>query len=130
MNYCPKCLDTSIRLEDKGVIHFIMNGKHQDTSQLLFSLENDNDKKIPGDFKNKIAEFMKWYSQFKNRSPIASIQVFTNNYYCKNKCAFSANLKFSIVDILIPAKEIVQIIKDTGKEYGIEVTLESEDIIV
>lgn len=130
MIYCPKCLDTSINLESSGVIHFIINGRHQETSQLLFSIDDFNKEKFAKEFKVKIAEFMVWYSQFKNREELSSIQVFTNNYRCKNGCAFSANLKFSVVEVLLSANEIVEIVKECGKEHGIQTNIESEDIIV
>ncbi len=130
MLYCPKCLDTSIQLESKGVVHFIINGKHQDTSQLLFNLEKDEQDEFVAQFAKKIDEFMCWYKQFKNRKPISSIQVFTNNYRCKNGCTFTANLKFSVVDILLPAAKIIEIVHNAGKQHGIEVELQSEDIVI
>ena len=129
MLYCPKCFDTTIGLEPSGVVHFVINGKHQETSQLLFNLGQDQEKFIT-QFRAKIQEFMSWYSQFKNHEPVSTIQIFTNNYRCQNGCAFSANLQFSVVDILIPAPTVVDIIREEGLKQGIKTTLQSEDIIV
>lgn len=130
MIYCPKCLDTSINLELSGVVHFIINGRHQETSQLLFSVDDFDQEKFAKEFRVKISEFMVWYSQFKNREVISSIQVFTNNYRCNNGCAFSANLKFSVVEVLLSANQIVNIVRECGREYGIETKISSEDIVV
>jgi hypothetical protein len=129
MRYCPKCFDTSINLEPRGVVHFIINGTHQETNQLLFNLAKEQDIFIQ-EFREKIQKFMTWYSQFKNHKPVSTIQIFTNNYRCTNGCTFSANLRFSVVDILIPASTVVEIIKEEGIKHGIKTTLESEDIIV
>lgn len=129
--YCPKCLDSSIQLESSGKVHFIINGKHQETSQLLFrDLLGSGPEEFLAEFEHKIDEFMKWYKQFKHRDPIRSIQVFTNNYRCKNGCAFSPNLKFSVIDTLLPAKRVVEIVRKAGDRHGIETSLKSEDIIV
>ena len=127
MLYCPKCLNSSMSLESKGVVFFTVNGKHQDSSRILFNVEK-NSEIFEEDFKKSLNNFMKWYLEFKNRAPITEFSMHTNNFRCDEGCHFTNSQKFSIINILITSQKIIEIVNKSGEEHGIEVNLKQEDL--
>ena len=127
MLYCPKCLNSTISIKSKGVAFFLVNGKQQDSSRILYNIDKDPEI-FHDDFYKALENFMKWYLNFKNRSPITKFSMYTNRFSCDSGCSFSGNTRFSVVNILISSDDIIKFINMAGKKYGIEVNLVSENI--
>ena len=122
--YCPKCFNDSLSLKPRGVIHLIINGKQMDAGRFLFNLEENDKEQLVEDLKKKINEFFAWYSNFQNKSDIEVVQILTEDMLCEHHCAIPLSTKYSIVDIIIPKKTVLKILKEIGEKYGMVISLE------
>ena len=121
--YCPKCLNNSLRLEAKGVVNIIINGKQMDAGRFLFDMGPGGEEKTIEDFKKKVDEFFKWYSNFQNKEPINYVELLSNHFKCEEGCFLSANDRFSILDIILPIDLVKTTLTEAGKKYGMDVQL-------
>ena len=121
--YCPTCLNNTIAIREEGVIDLIINGKRMDSGRFYFNLGKEKEDEIIDNLKKKFEAFFQWYSNFQNIEPIQSIRLITSNAFCRNKCKFDPNMKFSIVNIIIPAGKVKKLAYEMGHKYKIKIDL-------
>lgn len=123
--YCPKCFNNSLGICSKGVINITINGKQMDAGRFLFNLETEEKKKqLKPALKLKLQEFFKWYSNFQNKAPITFVTLDTSDMRCDEGCGILAKSRFSIIDVLIPKSEFVELLAIEAERYGIEIQLQ------
>ncbi len=122
--YCPKCFDDSLEIADSGVVQVTINGLQRDTGKLVFNLDKETKEDIERNILKKIGDFFKWYSGFHNQEPIKSIQVFTNNFSCQNRCVLPASTQIDVVGHLISKKSLFAGAKELATKYGIVLMLD------
>lgn len=122
--YCPKCLNNSLRINAKGVVDIIINGKKRDSGRFIFHTAESEREAMLADFETKCEEFFQWYSNFQNKEPINRLELTTSDVKCENGCRFSAMDKFSAVNNIIDAKTIKEIIDRVGPKYNLTVELQ------
>lgn len=119
--YCPKCLNSSLYLKERGVIELLINGKQMDSGRFLFNIEKSSRTEIYKELYKKMEDFFKWYIDFKNRVPIETVELCSADFKCES-CGFIPNIKQrqSIIDILVPKKIIEDHIKELSVIYKVE----------
>tara|TARA_R110000868_G_scaffold80095_9_gene227881 strand:+ start:1744 stop:2121 length:378 start_codon:yes stop_codon:yes gene_type:complete len=123
--YCPKCLNNTLSISSKGVINITINGKQMDAGRFLFNLESQEKKQqLKPALKVKLQEFFKWYSSFQNKAPITFVSIDTSDMRCEEGCGISAKSRFSVIDVLIPKAELLELLAVEAKCYGIEIQLQ------
>jgi hypothetical protein len=121
--YCPICFNDTLGLKKSGVVHLIINGKQMDAGRFLFNREQDRPDVVLRDFSSKIEDFFKWYSSFQNQLPITEIYISTSDFECHKGCKIPMSNKFSIVDTLIPRKDIMGVLDKMAEKYQLKIEL-------
>ena len=121
MRYCPKCFNKSLWIQEKGVVHIIINGKQMEQGRFFYKMSEKEVNLLL--FKEKFEDFFKWYSDFKNIEPITRVDLVTKKGYCTNNCKFEPNLQFSVIDILISSETVNDLLLSFGTQYGIGINL-------
>lgn len=124
--YCPKCFNNNLSLCSHGVVHIIVNGKKMDAGRFLFNTGKEDAERIQKDFRAKLEEFFIWYSQFQNKEPITRIEVCSGDFKCANGCLINMHSRFSVINILISKKIIVQFLSELGDKYKLNIELKEE----
>lgn len=75
------------------------------------------------DFREKVDEFMSWYSNFQNREPIEYLELLTVDVRCDNNCKFSPMERFSAVDTVISREVVREVLEEVGEKYKLELEL-------
>lgn len=122
--YCPKCLNNSLRICSKGVIDISINGKKRDSGRFIFHTDESEKEAMLEDLDLKFEEFFQWYCKFQNKEPINRLELTTSDVKCENGCKFSALDKFTVVDNIIDAKIIKEIVNKLASKYNLTVELQ------
>ena len=121
--YCPKCMNNSLHINSRGVMHIVINGKQMDAGRFLYNIE-DRDQFFR-DLEAKLEEFFKWYASFQNRDPISKVEICTSDVSCDDKCAIPISHKSSIVGSdIIPKAKVKAMLDNLGKKYNMTIELE------
>ncbi len=100
------------------------NGKSRNTSLFTYNLAKDSGADLALKLREKITEFMVWYTDFKNKPPVKTIEVFSSDCQCSNSCKIDlVNTRISVIGVMYSFKEIQFIMQEEGAKHGIEVTL-------
>lgn len=124
--YCPKCLNSSLYLCDHGVINLIINKKQMDAGRFLYNLNDQSKDELVEELSQKIEEFFKWYSNFKNKEDIEVVQLVTTDVFCENKCSIGLSSKVSVIDLLIPKSVLLEVLEELGKKYNMNIKIEAD----
>jgi hypothetical protein len=119
--YCPKCLKDSLSIHSRGVVRLQFNGKQKDNSQFLFNLKKDKEEDLKNKLRDKIEDFMSWYSQFQNKTPIKNVDVYSMDFICKTGCTLDVGNRFSLIGIVFEPEDVIEIVKDVAQKYQIPV---------
>ena len=125
--YCPVCLNNSLKISSRGVVHLRINGKQMDTGRFLYNIDRESKEVLLQNFRDKIEEFFRWYSSFQNIKPIQTIDICSSDYICENGCIIPVNKKCSVIDVLLSKKIVKEIFEEFGEKYRIEIELEFEE---
>lgn len=121
--YCPKCLSNTLYIQPKGVVDIYINGKKRDNGRFLFNMDPSFEDATINDFREKVDEFMSWYSNFQNREPIEYLELLTVDVRCDNNCKFSPMERFSAVDTVISREVVREVLEEVGEKYKLELEL-------
>ena len=119
--YCPKCFNNSLHINSRGVMQIIINDRQMDAGRFLYDLENERQFKF--DLQSKLEEFFKWYSGFQNAEEISKIEICTSDVSCDYKCAIPLITKFSVIDSVIPKKDLMNSLSNLGQKYKLDIKL-------
>ena len=114
--YCPKCLSNETSLPPSSVVHVVINNMQMDPDYILFDPNQEvfkRDLTNPGrvlfgqekdaferDLTEQIRKFFAWSEFLRNKSPIKTVKIFSNDYQCANQCSLKG-VKISVVNHLI-----------------------------
>ena len=120
--YCPKCLNDSLRPNSRLVIKLSINGKQKDTGRFIVNAKDtDREKEIK--LREKVEEFMKWYSTFLNKEPIEKVEIFSSDFSCSKGCAIGVEQSFSVINTIYPQEVIEKTFKRLAPKYGLTLNL-------
>ncbi|MBY0517681.1 MAG: hypothetical protein K2P81_12270 [Bacteriovoracaceae bacterium] len=122
--YCPTCFQNTLKLRSNGVVKLSFNGKARNTSLFTYNLQKDSGVELAKKLREKIADFLSWYSELKNKTPIKVFEVYSSDCQCTNACKIDlVNTKISVIGVMYSFKEIQHIMNEEGAKYGIEIAL-------
>ncbi len=121
--HCPKCFNDCMKMSSRGVVHIIINGMQMDTGRFLFNLSKESEEEVRENFKAKLEEFFKWYSNFQNKDPIKVMELLSSDFACEEKCKLDLGMRFSVLGILIPYEEAEEVVKELAQKYKMTIQL-------
>jgi hypothetical protein len=122
--YCPVCFQNTLKLRSTGVVKLSFNGKSRSTSLFTYNLAKESGADLALKLREKITDFMVWYSEFKNKPPVKTVEVFSSDCQCSNSCKIDlVNTRISVIGVMYSFKEIQFIMQEEGAKHGIEVAL-------
>lgn len=121
--YCPICLNDTMTICKRGLIHLSVNGRSRDTGRFLFNIETQDHDEILEEFENKVEDFLKWYSNFQNIEPINKIEVYSNDFICESGCKIPIDKTFTILDVLFTHQEAYSAVEKIAQKYKMKVEL-------
>lgn len=121
MLYCPTCLNTSLKMNNHGVVNLTINGIQMDSGRFLYNLGTQTKKEIANELKAKLEIFFKWYASFKNREPINKLDISSSDFYCEDGCSLGIGKRFNVIGILVSEDSIKQILNELGDKYNISI---------
>ena len=123
--YCPKCMNNSLHINSRGVMHIVINGKQMDAGRFLYDTKDKN--QFYQDLSNKFEEFFKWYANFQNVEPISKVQICTSDVSCDSKCRIPISHKANVIldSDIIPKTVMKKILDELGHKYNMTIELES-----
>ena len=125
--YCPKCLNNTLAINSRGVVHLMINGKKMDSGRFLFNFSEMTNKEFLETFTEKIENFFKWYSNFQNQEPIAVVELFTSDFTCEEGCPIPIEHYVSVIDLLIKKDTLNQLLSSSAKKYNMTIELKEEE---
>lgn len=122
--YCPTCFQNTLKFRSNGVVKLSFNGKSRNTSLFTYNLTKDSGEELAKKMREKIVDFLSWYSEFKNRDPIKTFEAYSSDCQCTNNCKLDlVNTKVTVIGVMYTQKEIIQMLKEEGAKYNIEIAL-------
>ena len=122
--FCPLCLNYSLHLATRGVATMIVNEKTISNGSFFFNVNHKHhEKSITENVAEKCELFFKLYSGFNNKEIIRTINLFSSDLICQALCELEGSARISVIDILIPRKQLIDIAYREGKKYDMEFDL-------
>ncbi len=126
--YCPKCLNNTLAINSRGVVHLMINGKKMDSGRFLFNFGEMTNNELIEAFTEKIESFFKWYSNFQNQEPIALVELYTSDLSCEDGCPIPIEHYVSVIDLLIKKETLNKILNSAADKYSMTIELNPEKI--
>ncbi|PIK16627.1 hypothetical protein [Halobacteriovorax sp. JY17] len=124
--YCPKCLNNTLAINSRGVVHLMINGKKMDSGRFLFNFGEMTNNELIEAFTEKIESFFKWYSNFQNQDPIALVELYTSDLSCEDGCPIPIEHYVSVIDLLIKKETLDKILNSAAEKYSMTIELNHE----
>jgi hypothetical protein len=121
--YCPVCFQNTMKIRSTGVIKLSFNGKARNTSLFTYNLQKDSQEQLDAKLREKIVDFLSFYSEFMNKPPIKNFEAYSADFVCTNACKIDINTKLSVVNVVYPLAVIKKILQEEGKKFGIGIEL-------
>ena len=120
--YCPVCFQNTLKIRSNGVIKLAFNGKSRNNSLYTYNLQKETHEQLLGKLREKIVDWMTFYSEFTNKDPIKTFEAFSADFICTSNCKIDImNTKVSVIGLVYTPEEVKKILKEEGRKYGIEV---------
>ncbi len=120
--YCPVCFQNTLKMRSSGVVKLAFNGKSRNNSLFTYNLQKETHEQLLAKLREKIVDWMSFYSEFNNKSPIKTFEAYSGDFVCTNSCKIDMlNTKVSVVNLIYPAAEVKALLKEEGQKYGIEI---------
>jgi len=114
-------------VKSKGVVHLVVNGKKMDSGRFLFNFEESSKEEFFQTFTEKLENFFKWYSGFKNQDPIAVVELYTNDTTCEEGCHIPLDYHVSVIDFLIDKKKLSDLLSKEAVKYQMTIEIKPEE---
>jgi hypothetical protein len=121
--YCPECFNHSCVLKSKGKISIYFDGKQRTSGQFIYNLDEQRIDQLKTIMHEKLEDYFKWYSEFKNKKTIEKIDLISDDFFCENGCGTDGLGKFSVIGVLFSEKYFRSIVEDLANEYDIQLDL-------
>ncbi len=120
--YCPVCFQNTLKIRSNGVVKLAFNGKSRNNSLYTYNLQKETHEQLLAKLREKIVDWMSFYSEFSNKSPIKTFEAYSGDFVCTNNCKIDMlNTKVSVVNLIYTAQEVKTLLKEEGQKYGIEI---------
>lgn len=123
--YCPKCFNDTLKLSSSGVVKLTFDGKAKTTSQFFYDLKKETVEETLKKLEAAVDEYFSWYSTFQNQDPVRQVSLRTSDFICQNRCSLGGQIQLSVVDLVVPKRQLVEILQTTADKRGIRLKLES-----
>jgi hypothetical protein len=111
-----------MKIRSSGVIKLSFNGKSRNTSLYTYNLQKDTQEQLDAKLREKIVDFLSFYAEFNNKTPIKVFELYSADFMCTNTCKIDVmNTKVSVVGIIYPRPVVKAILTGEAKKYGIEI---------
>lgn len=97
------------------------NGKAKSTSQFFYNLSQDKPQEIIDKLEKTIADYFSYYSNFQNKTPIQTIEAFSIDFKCENKCVINVSHKVNVIGLVFTQEELVKTIQKMATKYSIPI---------
>lgn len=125
--YCPVCFQNTMKIRSSGVVKLSFNGKSRNNSIFTYNLQKETQEQLDQKLREKIVDFMSFYSEFANKTPIKNFEVYSADFVCTNNCKIDImSTKVSVIGIVYPKPLVKTILHEEGKKFGIEIEWPSE----
>ena len=120
--YCPVCFQNTLKIRSSGVVKLAFNGKSRNNSLYTYNLQKETHEQLLAKLREKIVDWMSFYSEFANKTPIKTFECYSGDFVCTNNCKIDMlNTKVSVVNLIYSAQEVKGMLKEEGKKFGVEV---------
>jgi hypothetical protein len=120
--YCPVCFQNTLKIRSTGVVKLAFNGKSRNTSLFTYNLQKETHEQLLAKLREKIVDWMSFYSEFANKTPIKTFEAFSADFLCTNNCKIDiVNTKVSVINLIYSAQEVKTMLKQEADKYGINV---------
>lgn len=120
--YCPVCFQNTLKIRSNGVVKLAFNGKSRNNSLFTYNLQKETHEQLLAKLREKIIDWMSFYSEFNNKSPIKNFEAYSADFQCTNNCKIDMlNTKVSVVNLIYTPQEVKTLLIEEGKKYGIEI---------
>ena len=126
--YCPECFNKSLILGLSGKGYLALNGKQSNTAIFLFNTIKQDPDEIQQQLEEKMDELLKWYSGFKNISPITRFEIYSSDFRCENDCSIKKSSKISLIGPLLNEKKFYETLDGLAKKHGLSLKLDDSVI--
>ncbi len=122
--YCPVCFQSTLKIRSNGVVKLAFNGKSRNNSLYTYNLQKETHEQLLAKLREKIVDWMSFYSEFVNKDPIKAFEAFSADFVCTNNCKIDIlNTKVSVINIIYTPQEVKKLLTEEGKKFGIEVVV-------
>lgn len=120
--YCPVCFQNTLKIRSTGVVKLAFNGKSRNTSLFTYNLQKETHEQLLAKLREKIVDWMSFYSEFANKTPIKTFEAYSADFMCTNNCKIDiVNTKVSVVNLIYSVQEVKAMLKQEADKYGINV---------
>ncbi len=120
--YCPVCFQNTLKIRSNGVVKLAFNNKSRNTSLFTYNLQKETHEQLLAKLREKIVDWMSFYSEFVNKTPIKTFECYSGDFVCTNNCKIDMlNTKVSVVNLIYSAQEVKSMLKEEGKKFGVEI---------
>lgn len=118
--YCPVCFQNTLKIRSSGVIKLAFNGKSRNNSLFTYNLGKESNEQLLTKLREKVRDFFSFYSEFNNKSPIHTVEVFSSDFICTNGCKIDImSTKVSVLGAIYKTPEVKAILEEEAKKFGI-----------
>jgi uncharacterized protein with ParB-like and HNH nuclease domain len=121
--YCPQCFQNTLKMRSNGVIKLAFNGKSRSTSLFTYNLQKESHEQLLAKLKERMVDFLSFYSEFNNKTPIKTFEAFSSDFQCTSGCKNDPNSKFSVIGLVFTNDEAKNLLEQEGKNFGVEIKL-------
>ncbi len=116
-----------MKIRSNGVVKLAFNGKSKNTSLFTYNLQKETQDQLEAKLRDKIADFLKFYSELNHKTPIKNFEAFSSDFTCLDGCSISISTKVSIIDVLFTQQKIEKILNEEALKYSIIINLKHDD---
>ncbi|HXH32275.1 MAG TPA: hypothetical protein VNJ01_15855 [Bacteriovoracaceae bacterium] len=122
--YCPICFQNTLKIRSNGVIKLAFNGKAKNSSLYTYNLQKETHEQLLLKLREKIEDFMSFYSDFANKEAIKKLEIYSADFVCVNDCKIDMmSTKVSVIGLVYSVPEVKAILAEEGKKYGIDISV-------
>lgn len=111
-----------MKIRSSGVIKLSFNGKSRNTSLFTYNLQKESQEQLDAKLREKIVDFLSFYSEFNNKAPIKNFEAYSADFICTNSCKLDMmSTKVSVVGVVYPIPIVKKMLLEEAKKFGIEV---------
>ena len=120
--YCPVCFQNTLKVRSSGVVKLAFNGKSRNNSLYTYNLQKETHEQLLAKLREKIVDWMSFYSEFTNKTPIKTFECYSGDFVCTNNCKIDMlNTKVSVVNLIYSPLEVKNMLKEEGKKFGVDI---------